>query len=496
MQNKLVFVTLPLIETMYPLPAYAALKPVINRCGLDCELFDFNLELRDNCTDDEFAEINAWCMFARGNITDPVKAKFLAVFDRYFGNFDPQWLALSVFSFYSARPAALLLEHLAQQRRDYKIVLGGNGCTSRLEQFQHKEFGVWCLDQKLCDFVIFSEGEMALQSLLQGHCDYPGINNSTNFEQIKNLDQLDYPDYSGIDWSRYYDPRIMITGSRGCVRHCTFCDIGLSWPKFSYRSAEKIVEEMRIMVHEHGIIKFEFTDSLINGSIKNFNRFNELLIDLKARDPAMQDVTYKGQFICRNQNSQDQHMYELMHHAGCQQITVGIESFSERVRYHMKKKFSDADIDHHFEQCGRWRIPNILLLIVGYPTETQQDHEANLRALYRYKKYSDMGIIFMARWGLTMHLFEGTPISDMREELGINIVDMGQHDSVFNWVSSANAGLDLSERISRRLEIHETSMKLGYAMPNCRKELTTLLTISGTIQPRPESKKIFMMQSQ
>jgi hypothetical protein len=38
-------------------------------------------------------------------------------------------------------------------------------------------------------------------------------------------------------------------------------------------------------------------------------------------------------------------------------------------------------------------------------------------------------------------------------------------------------------------------VKLGYAMPNSRKELTTLLTISNTIQPRPESQKIFMLQS-
>jgi radical SAM superfamily enzyme YgiQ (UPF0313 family) len=387
----------------------------------------------------------------------------------------------------------LILDHIGNKtgNRKYKILLGGNGCTASLREYGMMEFGVWALQKSICDHVVFGEGELALQALLDQDLAYPGIDKTTH-QQIDNLDALDFADYTGINWNEYHDPRVLITGSRGCVRKCTFCDIETTWPRFTRRSPENIVEEMRRVVNEHGLTRFEFTDSLINGSVKNFNRFNELLIEAKAKESAMAPITYMGQFICRNQNPQNDSSYELMHYAGCNQITVGIESFSERVRYHMKKKFSDADVENHFEQCGRWGIPNVLLLILGYPTETEKDHQQNIRALYKYKRYSDMGIIFMARWGLTMHLYDDTPISRMKDSLGISTIDVGHRDSVYNWISSSNPGLTLSERLRRRIEIHEVSVNLGYAMPHSRKELITLLEIAQEMQKTAKTyPKIF-----
>jgi radical SAM superfamily enzyme YgiQ (UPF0313 family) len=486
MTNRFVFATMPMIETLYPLPAYAALRPVISKAGYICEFFDFNLKLKQHCTSEQFDEINSWCMYVTSAIRPSTRLRMCEIWDQYFDDRDLAWLGISVFSFYSARPTTLILDHVRQRHpnRHYKILLGGNGCMASLREYDMQEFGVWALKKQHCEHVVFGEGELALAALLDDRTDYAGVD-CTNHEQIKNLDALDFADYTGVNWNEYYDPRVLITGSRGCVRKCTFCDIEVTWPKYSYRSAENLIEEMRRIVHEHGLTRFEFTDSLINGNVRNFNRFNELLIESKAQDPAMESVTYMGQFICRNQNTLNDSSYELMHYAGCNQITVGIESFSERVRYHMKKKFSDADIDNHFRLCSRWGIPNVLLLIVGYPTETLADHQQNIRALHRYKKYSDMGIIFMARWGLTMHLYDDTPISYMKHELGISTIDLGNRDSVYNWISAANPELTLSERLRRRLEIHEISVNLGYAMPHSRKELTTLLEIAQEMHKMP-----------
>lgn len=462
---------------MYPAAAYGALQPVVKSIGLDMTLNDINLYLKQTAPTEVFDEITDWSMFAKNTLSDVANDWLLKAYTDCIDLNKSGWLGISVFSFVVTRATERLLRWLHSVNHNYTVILGGNGCMSVLADYDEREFGIWCLNNKLCDHVVFGEGEQALLELLSGNTDYPGIDN-TNFKQIQNLDQLDYPDYSGIDWTQYHDPRIMITGSRGCVRHCTFCDIALSWPKFSYRSAEKLVDEVKIMVHEHGMTKFEFTDSLINGSVKNFDRFNELLIEAKAKDPTLEPVTYMGQFICRSEQTMPESTYELMHYAGCNQITVGIESFSERVRYHMKKKFSDSDVDYHFAQCARWAIPNVLLMIVGYPTETQADHEANVRAMHKYKLYSDMGVIFMVRWGFTMNIFEGSPISAMKQELGLIEIDQGSADSVFNWISTKNPDLDLRERIRRRLELHTLGVELGYAMPNSKKELTTLLELA------------------
>jgi len=477
MSDKFVFVYVPIQTVSYPSAAYGMLKPISDRNNLTSELFDLNIMLSDELANDEFDDLYNWCAYAKSTISPQLKRKVIKIAHKKLDDFTG-WLAFSVFSFYNTRIINLLLQNIKGMRRNFKIVLGGNGCSSAMAEFDGKEFGHYCLDNKLCDYVIFGEGEVALDELLKGNNNYPGIN-KTNFTQIANLDILEFPDYKGIDWSKYVDPRLMITGSRGCVRKCTFCDIELTWPKFRYRSAENIVEEMKRNFYETGITKFEFTDSLINGSTSNFNKFNELLIEEKAKDTALAEITYTGQFICRPQKQMPERTYELMYNAGCVQITVGIESFSESIRDHMKKKFSDEDIDYHFEMCGRWSIPNILLLIIGYPTETEEDHQSNINALYKYKKYSDMGTIFMSRWGFTMHIYDGTPISAMKDELGIKDDNSNVHgDAVFNWISTKNPGLNLAERIRRRVEIHEVSHKLGYTMPNSRKELQTLLSIA------------------
>jgi hypothetical protein len=171
-------------------------------------------------------------------------------------------------------------------------------------------------------------------------------------------------------------------------------------------------------------------------------------------------------------------------------LITGIESFSNSVRDHMKKKFSDNDIEYHFQQCARWSIPNVVLMIVGYPTETHEDHLHTLRCLHKYKTYADMGVIFMIRWGLTMHLYEHTPIMSMINNLGISLEQNVKLDSVYSWVSNNNPTNTLQERIRRRLEIHELCVDLGYPMPRVLEELLMLKNLAEKSQSMEIKKTI------
>ena len=480
MENKFGFITVPVLEFWNPSAAFAALCPIIKKHQLEPELLDLNLHLHKTLCEKDWNQLIDWTSLISDHLDKDLEKTIRQIIVDFISKQKYNWLAVSVFSFYSIRFTNLLLNALQTSAIDAKVLLGGTGTMSSMAEFGQKAFGLWSLENKLVDFCIFGEGELALDQLLEDNTDYPGIN-KINFTQIKDLDSLPLPDYTDYNFDLYKDSRLLITGSRGCVRHCTFCDIELAWPKYTYRSPHLIVDEIKKHVHELGVTKFEFTDSLINGSVKNWNKFNELLIDAKAKDSALQDVTYTGQFICRNKSSMNETAYELMYHAGCKQITVGIEHFSERVRYHMKKKFSDADIDYHLEMSSRWHIPNILLMIVGYPTETINDHQQQLKAIQKYSIYAKTGAIFMLRWGLTMHIYENTPLTKMTKELLLNLNQDAFHDSVFNWVSGINPTLTLEERIRRRIELHELSVELGYCMPNSRRELASLLKLTEQI---------------
>ena len=150
----------------------------------------------------------------------------------------------------------------------------------------------------------------------------------------------------------------------------------------------------------------------------------------------------------------------------------------------MRKKFENEDIDYHIEQCSFYDINNVWLMIVGYPTETIEDHKENIKALYRYIKYVKNGTIELIRWGFTMALIQDTPIVQPNyiEELQIHhdttlASSQGNLGGFYGWISQLNTTNTLTERIRRRIELHEVSVKLGYPQPRVRQELNALLNI-------------------
>lgn len=485
--KKAVLCNLPVTESIFPSSGLASIAPVFKKHGYAVEMLDINLDLLEQLSIDAVQQIHEWCQLTREELQpsiDKTLDDWLEQKISLLASQQPDIVGVSVFSIYSIRFAERLCHKIKKFGPGIKIICGGAGISSDLGSItDHKTFGQYLMDLQLSDHVIYGEGELSLDHLLTGNLEFPGIDKD-NAVQIDDLDMIAAPDYSDFDFSRYRDNRLMVTGSRGCVRKCTFCDIEVTWPRFKMRDPKKIVDEIIEHSRRYNIKKFEFTDSLMNGSVSNWIKFNDLLAEQRAKHSDLQDLTYSGQFICRDPSNQDKIMYELMHHAGCRQIIVGIESFSEHVRNDMKKKFSNRAIDYHFEQCARWNIPNVLLMIVGYPVETPQDHQDNIDALYRYKIYSDLGIIFMIRWGLTMHIYRDTPLFKNSQDYGIDLDRERNMDAIYTWISTLNPGLDFRERVRRRLELHELSYRLGYSQPNTRNELASMITLLKEYHPK------------
>ena len=130
-------------------------------------------------------------------------------------------------------------------------------------------------------------------------------------------------------------------------------------------------------------------------------------------------------------------------------------------------------------------------MLVGHPEETIADHQRNVDCLYQFKPYSDMGTIFMIRWGTTMHILKDTPLA--RDGLyDLEHADYSNSESIYAWVNALNPTNTLSERVRRRLELHCLSYKLGYSQPNSRAELKTMYNILEKYQPQKQ-KKIFSL---
>jgi len=359
------------------------------------------------------------------------------------------------------------------RRRVNLLTIGGGpglGVPDSFGQDPTMTFGQHLAQQKLLDYYVLGEGDIVFEKFLQGSRNEPGLNTKNCPEtlqpQIDDLNGLAMPSYKNIDFNLYksfYDkPVISITSSRGCVRRCSFCDVGHLWKKFRFRSGKSVADEMLKHHLDTGATDFWFTDSLINGSLKQFMDLLEQLTIYKQQYPSLEKLTYSGQFIIRPQGSHPDRMFKLMKETGCNHIQVGIESGSESVRNHIGKKFSNADIDYHFKMCEKYQIKNWLLMMVGYPTETEQDFLDSLDMLTRYQKYVVNDTAFGVQANGPASILPNTPLASQQNELGIIYEHEGSSNS---WTTADNPGLSFNERHLRWIKLIEHAVTLGYNLP-------------------------------
>jgi hypothetical protein len=211
-----------------------------------------------------------------------------------------------------------------------------------------------------------------------------------------------------------------------------------------------------------GVTDFWFNDSLINGSIKQFMELLETIEQYQMQYPELKNLTFSGQFIIRPQSSHSERMYKLMASTGCNHLAVGVESGSERVRTHMGKKFSNADIDYHLQMCEKYSITNFMLTLVGYPTETEQDFQDTLDMFTQYQRYIINRTILGISLKYTMTILPGTPIEAMQSDLGIEWVH--GHNNSIEWRSDQNPSLTVNARYQRWVTLIEHATKLGYSL--------------------------------
>jgi radical SAM superfamily enzyme YgiQ (UPF0313 family) len=348
-------------------------------------------------------------------------------------------------------------------------VIGGGGIAT------DKIFPQTLLDSKIIDAYIRGEGENAIVDLLNGKTSGPGINGNEP-QQIIDVDQLPFPDYDDYELKTYTNKKgleaLPITGSRGCVRACTFCDIANMWPRYYYRSGKNIAKEIRYQVEKYGVGAFRFTDSLINGSMRAFREMISELADYRQSLPSRDRFIWDTHFIVRSKTQMPPEDFDMMAKAGAGTMLIGIESGSPSVRDHMRKGFTEQDLDYTMQQLARVGVKCRMLMIVGYPTETQDDFQQTLDMFNRYVPYLKQGIIEEVNLGLTLNLMPDTPL--YQEKQDHNIIQNNNH--INDWVCLDNPTLTYKERLRRRIILQAHCERLGYKIFEAKNYTKQLLT--------------------
>ena len=476
--KKAVLVSSAMLTTDRAPAGLAFLAGICDHNQVNYELFDLNLFIQQTYDIDVWTKIEACSynmkfVYPNEEIEKIVNESSEQAVEKVLAH-DPDLVAITSLS---AMQIAWTEKFLATLKKKSNVTTIAGGPGISYEQEIGKTAGRILVDKGILDYFVLGEGDFAFSNFLHGQIDI-GVNSKSTLTdawvaQIDNLDNLILPTYKKIDIMQYghantlsknkIPPTINITGSRGCVRRCTFCYIGSIWKKFRFRSAKHIVAEIIRNYNETECTNYFFNDSLINGSLKQFKEVMQEILNAKKTISGFESMTYSGQFIIRPKDQHPEYLYELLRDSGCDHLQVGIESGSERVRNHMGKKFSNLDIDYHFEMSSKYGIKNFITTFTGYPTETIEDWEDTVTFYKKNQKYLIDSTIIGTSMGGTTVLYTNTPLWEKFDELGIEIHNT-QYSNISNWTVGVNPTLTVKERLRRYIEMSKLLTELRYPM--------------------------------
>lgn len=449
--KKIALVNLPVYDIHRPPAALAILTTICIENKWDVNCYDVNLYLHQTLNKEDWFNLITWLEYD----TIDFKKEYIAAIEKWSELnqlLDFDLIAISVFSYTTKKAAEEFCRILRNIGYNKDIVFGGQGLDDL-------SWNKRMIDENLCTDFILGEAEIAFPKYLNNDKSVKGINTPT-FDQLEDI-ETSYPNYSYLPVDQYpyiYGKEFYITGSRGCVRKCTYCNVPYLWKKFRQRSGKHIAEEMIYHYRNHGVTRFWFTDSLVNGSLKTFMELCDNLIEFYKKEN-IQPFVWKGQFIFRPKNQVTEEHFQKISAAGGTEFYVGLETGSDKIRFQMDKKFTTNDAEYHLEMFKKYDITCLLLLITGYVNEREEDHNDTLALFKRWQKFVASGTIAGVELGSTLGIFPNTPLYHLVKDSKVTF----ETSNPWSW-KDENSNFKL--RVKRRVELQEEAEKYLWPITN------------------------------
>ncbi|MFH0940912.1 MAG: radical SAM protein [Candidatus Omnitrophota bacterium] len=385
----ILLVQCPPWDVSMPPLGIAYLKGYLEKYGYKPTVCDLNIALHNHASDDSkfLWEQKSFDWWVDEEMFKKTEARLKTIANDYLkdvlGRLDAPVIGLST-SFTSIRFTSVVLKIIKALRKDAKIVLGGWGCVN-----EHMR-GLF--PGELVDCFVVGEGEETLKEVLEAFNgrrkkqDIPGAifkNDDSSLLRprpaIADLNSIPWPTFSGFDLSRYKHPIIPLMTSRGCIGNCSFCN---DWPlskPYRFYNAVNIFEQIKYHIDNNHRNVFSFKDLLCNGNLKELNDLADIIIKEGLRIGwDSQAIAYQGMSF---------ELLRKLKKTGCGTLIYGIESFSNNVLKKMKKMFTRQIAEQVIRDTYHAGIRVTINLIVGFPSETEEDFNETLEAIKRNRKY-------------------------------------------------------------------------------------------------------------
>jgi len=292
-------------------------------------------------------------------------------------SFSPDIVGLSTMT--NSYPAALIIAKIVKKISKATVIMGGSHPTILSEEVAEDDN---------VDFVVKGEGENTIVDLV--NCIEQKIDpisvrgilykkdgkiiKTPDRGFIKNLDLIPFPDKNSFLFPERFTKSSFsnILAGRGCPWQCHFCATCALWGRnLRMRSAENIFNEIMIIKRKYG--------NIINFMDDNFMVYKKTLFDLCYFIMRKNlNISWRCQ---AHVDTIDKEKLAVIKDAGCWDITLGIESGSDRMLTYINKRLSIKKIMQVVEMIIKSGIQLSVNFMFGLPEETWEDMQKTLNLI-------------------------------------------------------------------------------------------------------------------
>lgn len=447
--------------------APAIISGMVKKKGYDFKFIDINLELFKKCGQNvDLYQTKTQILQEFKDIYDDeiVQEWHDQILDEISGC---KYLIVNVFSHFSQATAYRFIKQVKQLYPSIKIFVGGIGSQKKISHTNNALHYQWITKSlHINDSRIF--GEVLLNNGLidSWQADQTASEIENKIPTYINLHASPALDFSIYDLHSYQWSRgnkvIPMLGSYGCVRQCSFCDVLTHFPKYSFIEADQLTKSIVEAYKQTGISKIGFMDSLINGSMSNFLSLLKNLKQSKDNGWLPDNFSWSATYICRPRSTLLDQIHELLPQSGVDNLVIGVESGSDRIRFEMQKKFTNTDLLYELDVFRQQQIKSTLLFFPAWPTETLEDFEETIKLFHNLAPLAQQGTVDTISLGTNgFVLLDGTPIDRDKDKIGLTA-----GPAPFLWTCTSNLDLNFWESIRRRFVLADICENLGIRLSN------------------------------